>query len=253
MAMPVYDFSGRVAVVTGAGGGMGEAVARSLAQAGAAVTAIDRKPCPDSLKALGGTLTFAEGDLRNQAFVEKVLGETAAKHGRLDYLANIAGVLWFDRDKSLLEMDLGVWDDVMDINLRTMVLTSRAAAPLMKQNGGGAMVHFSTIQWMRGDPKPQDAYQASKAAVCALSRSLAMQLAADRIRSNAICPGPALTPMQARWNTEELRRGVAEYIPIGRVGTAEDMAQAVLFLLSDAASFITGIELVVDGGCLLRN
>jgi NAD(P)-dependent dehydrogenase (short-subunit alcohol dehydrogenase family) len=253
MRVPTYDFSNRVAVVTGAGGGMGEAIARALAEAGAKVTAIDVKPCPDSLKLPGGHVSFHQGDLRDDALVERVFADTAAREGRLDYLANVAGVLWFGRDKSLLEMDLKVWDEVMDINLRTMVLTSRAAVPLMKRSGGGAMVHFSTIQWMRGDPQPQDAYQASKAAVCALSRSLAMQLAGDNIRSNAICPGPALTPLQARWNTDEARGTVARYVPLGRIGTAEDMAQAALFLLSDAASFITGIELPVDGGCLLRN
>lgn len=253
MPNPQYDFSNRVAVVTGAGGGMGEAIAVSLAKAGAKVTAIDMKPCPDSLKTLAGNVTFAQGDLRDASFVDKTFADAAAKHGRLDYLANVAGVLWFGRDKSLLEMDLKVWDEVMDINLRTMVLTSRAAVPLMKKNGGGSMVHFSTIQWMRGDAHPQDAYQASKAAVCALSRSLAMQLAADKIRSNAICPGPALTPLQARWDTDEVRHQVAGYVPLKRIGTAEDMAQATLFLFSGAASFITGIELAVDGGCLLRN
>lgn len=252
MPKPNYDFSTRVAVVTGAGGGMGEAIALALAKAGAKVTAIDMKGCPESLKTQGN-VTFAQGDLRDEAFVNQTFAATAAKHGRLDYLANVAGVLWFGRDKSLLEMDLKVWDEVMDINLRTMVLTSRAATPLMKKTGGGSMVHISTIQWMRGDPAPQDAYQASKAAVCAVSRSLAMQLAADKIRSNAICPGPALTPLQARWSTEAIRSQVAEYVPLKRIGTAEDMADATLFLFSDAASFITGVELPVDGGCLLRN
>jgi len=114
------------------------------------------------------------------------------------------------------------------------------------------MVHFSTIQWMRGDLKPQDAYQASKAAVSAVSRSLAMQLATDGIRSNCICPGPTLTPLQARWDTEEVRRQVADYVPLKRIGTAEDMANAALFLLSDGASFITGVDLVVDGGMLMH-
>jgi 3-oxoacyl-[acyl-carrier protein] reductase len=151
-------------------------------------------------------------------------------------------------------MDLATWDEVMAINLKSMVLTSRAAAPLMRQTGGGALVHFSTIQWMRGDLKPQDAYQASKAAVSAVSRSLAMQLAPDRIRSNTICPGPTLTPLQARWDNDEgARRGIADYVPLGRIGSAEDMAQACLFLFSDAASYITGIDLVVDGGLLLRS
>jgi 3-oxoacyl-[acyl-carrier protein] reductase len=252
MSIPIYDFEGRAAVVTGAGGGMGEAIALALAKAGASVTAIDVKPCPESLAANTRAVTYAQGDLRDVSFVERTIAEAGARAGRLDYLANVAGVLWFGRDKSLFEMDLSVWDEVMDINLKSMVLTSRAAAPLMRKAGGGAMVHFSTIQWMRGDLKPQDAYQASKAAVSALSRSLAMQLACDRIRSNTICPGATLTPLQARWDTEEIRREVADYVPLKRIGTAEDMAQACLFLLSDAASYITGIDLIVDGGVLLR-
>ncbi len=254
MPMPIYDFKGKAAVVTGAGGGMGEAIALAMAKAGALVTGIDVKPCPDSLKAGGSAVTFAQGDLRDAAFVEKTIAAAHRRAGRLDYLANVAGVLWFGRDKSLLDMDLATWDEVMAINLKSMVLTSRAAAPLMRQTGGGALVHFSTIQWMRGDLKPQDAYQASKAAVSAVSRSLAMQLAPDRIRSNTICPGPTLTPLQARWDNDEgARRGIADYVPLGRIGSAEDMAQACLFLFSDAASYITGIDLVVDGGLLLRS
>lgn len=253
MPTPTYDFRNKAAVVTGAGGGMGEAIALALAKAGATVTAVDVKPCPDSLKALGKQIRYAQGDLRDQAFVEKSIAAAYDGGGRLDYLANVAGVLWFGRDKSLLEMDLSVWDEVMDINLKSMVLTSRAATPYLRKTGGGAMVHVSTIQWMRGDLKPQDAYQASKAAVSAMSRSLAMQLAADGIRSNSICPGPTLTPMQARWSTEEVRGQVADYVPLKRIGTTDDMANAALFLLSDGASYITGIDLIVDGGVLLRN
>ncbi|MFO0994980.1 MAG: SDR family oxidoreductase [Hyphomicrobiales bacterium] len=252
MSLPSYDFRGRNAVVTGAGGGMGEAIAVALAKAGARVTAIDMKPCPATLQSQPALVDYAQGDLRDQAFVEATIAEAHGRAGRLDYLANVAGVLWFGRDKSLLDMDLSVWDDVMDINLKSMVLTSRAATPWMSKSGGGAMVHVSTIQWMRGDPQPQDAYQASKAAVCAVSRSLAMQLAGDGIRSNSICPGPTLTPLQARWDTEEIRGRVADYVPLKRIGTAEDMANATLFLLSDASSFITGVELAIDGGLLLR-
>ncbi|MGH6643998.1 SDR family NAD(P)-dependent oxidoreductase [Hypericibacter sp.] len=251
--MLAYDFSGKSAVVTGAGGGMGEAIALALAKAGAKVTAIDMKGKPDSLAAAGDRIHFAQGDLRDLAFVEKTVAAANQRAGRLDYLANVAGVLWFGRDKSALEMDLGVWDEVMAINLKTMVHTARAAVPFMRKTGGGAMVHVSTVQWMRGDPHPQDAYQASKAAVCAFSRSLAMQLAADKIRSNSILPGATLTPLQARWDTDDVRRQVADYIPIKRIGTAEDMARATMFLLSDHASYITGVELPVDGGLLLRN
>lgn len=248
-----YDFTGRHAVVTGAGGGMGEAIALALLKSGAAVTAIDLKPQPDTLAGFGDRLAFHRGDLGDAGFVDKAISAAGNARGGIDYLANVAGVLWFGRDKSILDMDMDVWDQVFAINLRAVALTSRAAVPYMQKTGrGGAMVHFSTIQWYRGDPKPQDAYQASKAGVCALSKSLAMQLAAQGIRSNAICPGMTLTPLQARWDSEEVLKAVAEYAPLGRIGTPQDMANATLFLLSDAASYITGIELAVDGGLLMR-
>jgi len=148
-----------------------------------------------------------------------------------------------------VEIDLGDWDRVMAVNLKSAVHTCRHAIPLMKATGGGAIVHVSTIQCLRGDPEPQDAYQASKAALLALSKSIAIQFARDRIRSNAILPGPTLTPMQARWEGHaETQAAIAGRIPLGRLGTAEDQANACLFLLSDEASWITGAELVVDGG-----
>lgn len=248
-----YDFTGRHGVVTGAGGGMGEAIAAALLAAGASVTALDLKPQPASLAGHGARLNYQQGDLTDEGFVTSRIAEAGHSLGPVDYLANVAGVLWFGRDKSALEMDLEVWDQVFAINLKSFVLTARACVPLMRQTGrGGAMVHFSTVQWMRGDTTPQDAYQASKAGVCALSKSLAMQLAAEGIRSNAICPGMAATPLQARWDTPEMLAAVADYAPLKRIGTPQDMANAALFLMSDAASYITGIDLAVDGGLLMR-
>jgi NAD(P)-dependent dehydrogenase (short-subunit alcohol dehydrogenase family) len=247
-----FDFSGKNAVITGAGGGMGEAIALSLLKAGCSVLAIDMKPCPASLSGAGDALTYAQGDLTEPGFVERTIVAAYKRRGRLDYLANVAGVLWFGRDKSLLDMDLKVWDRVFDINLKSMVYTCRSAVPLMKTTGAGsAMVHFSTVQWLRGDPVPQDAYQASKAGVAAISKSLAMQLAADGIRSNTIFPGVARTPMQARWSAEDAVEA-AKYVPLRRVGTAQDMANVALFLLSEGAGYITGAEIVVDGGLLLK-
>lgn len=249
--MITYDFKGRHAVVTGAGGGMGEAIAAGLLAAGATVTAIDVKPKPE-IFASDDRINYYQGDLTDAGFVAQSIGEAGNRHGSIDYLVNVAGVLWFGRDKSVLDMDMDVWDQVFDINLKAMALTARAAVPFIRKTGrGGAMVHFSTIQWYRGDAKPQDAYQASKAGVCALSKSLAMQLAAEGIRSNAICPGMTLTPLQARWDAETVK-AIGNYAPLGRVGTAQDMANAALFLLSDAASYVTGIELAVDGGLLMR-
>lgn len=249
--MITFDFGGRAAVVTGAGGGMGLEIARGIHDAGGAVLMIDVKERPPALEE-GPRLIYAQGDLTDEAFVKQAIDAAAASFGRLDYLANVAGVLWFGRDASLLTMDLSVWDQVFDINLRSMVHTARAVVPHMRKAGGGAMVHFSTIQCLRGDSVPQDAYAASKAGVGALSKSLAMQLAAEGIRSNAIFPGLTLTPLQSRWDTEDKVEAVGQYIPMGRVAKPAEMASAALFLLSDGASYITGTDLVVDGGVLLK-
>ena len=247
-----YDFSNRHAIVTGVGGGMGEAIALALLDSGAAVTGIDIKPVPISLSDKAN-LTYCQGDLTDRAFVEQSIEAGALEFDGIDYLVNVAGVLWFDRDKSALDIDLNVWDQVFDINLKAIALTARAAVPYMKEKPTASMVHFSTIQWYRGDRVPQDAYQASKAGVCALSKSLAMQLSKYGIRSNSICPGMAMTPLQSRWDKEpETIKALNEYVPLGRIGKPDDMANAALFLLSDASSYITGIELAVDGGLLMR-
>jgi NAD(P)-dependent dehydrogenase (short-subunit alcohol dehydrogenase family) len=138
-----YDFTGRAAVVTGAAGGMGKAVARGILTAGGAVAMIDVKPEPEDLGRFGGRVLYAQGDLTDESFVRRTIDAAAERFGRLDYLANIAGVLWFGRDASLLDMDMCIWDQVFAINLKSMVHTSRAVVPHMRKAGGGAMVHFS--------------------------------------------------------------------------------------------------------------
>ena len=238
-------FAGRTAVVTGAGGGMGLQIARDLLAAGAMIAGIDLKDRPDALD----DALYHQGDVSDDGFVGQAIGSVFAETGRLDYLINTAGVLWFGRDCSLLDVELEVWNRVIAINLSGCMLTARHAIPLMQKTGGGAMVHFSSTQCLRGDDKPQDAYQVAKAGILALSRSIAIQFAKDQIRSNVILPSATETPMQARWqNDPQLKQATAAGVPLGRVGTAEDMANACLFLLSDAASFITGTELLVDGG-----
>jgi NAD(P)-dependent dehydrogenase (short-subunit alcohol dehydrogenase family) len=243
------EFAGRTAVVTGAGGGMGLQIARELLAAGAAVVGIDLKERPAALADAG----YEQGDVSDDGFVEGAIARAAATHGRLDYLVNAAGVLLFDRDKSLLEIDLAVWQRVIAINLTGAMLAARHAIPAMRKSGGGALVHFSSIQCLRGDDRPQDAYQVAKAGILALSKSIAIQFAADRIRSNAILPGPTESPMQARWQTApEMKHRTAAAVPLGRVGSVGDMAAACLFLLSERAAFITGTELIVDGGLTAR-
>jgi NAD(P)-dependent dehydrogenase (short-subunit alcohol dehydrogenase family) len=236
-------FFGKTAVVTGAAGGMGLNIARDLAAAGATVTGIDLQARPD------GFAGWVQGDVGDEATLARAMSEAFERDGRLDYLVNAAGVLWFDRDCSLLDIDLAIWERVIRINLTGCMLAARHAIPLMQRSGGGAMVHISSTQCLRGDDPPQDAYQAAKAGILALSKSIAVQFAKDRIRSNVLLPSATESPMQARWQADpDLKARTAAAIPLGRVGTTQDMADACLFLLSDRASFITGTELLVDGG-----
>lgn len=228
---------------------MGLAIALAfMAQGGRAVLA-DLKPEPEALRAHAGLYRYVTADIADEGQVRSAVAEAEELFGRLDYLVNVAGVLWFDRDRSVLDMDFAVWDQVFAINLKAMAFTIRHAVPLMRKAGGGAMVHFSTVQCLRGDPAPQDAYSTSKAGVAALSRSAAIQFAGDGIRSNTIFPGVALTPMQARWDGDrKTQEAIAAHIPLQRIGKPEDMANACLFLLSDEAAYVTGTDLIVDGG-----
>jgi len=245
-------FTTRTAIVTGAGGGMGLAIARGLLAGGAHVTMIDLKKDRPADLPIDRAL-YLIGDVTDETFIYKAIAHAFHETGRLDYLVNAAGVLWFGRDKSLVDIDLDVWDRVLTIDLKSMVVTTRHAVPFMKQSGGGAMVHISSIQCLRGDDRPQDAYQAAKAGMVALSKSIAIQFAGDGIRSNCILPGPVDSPMQDRWRDNPgHKQAVAEAVPLGRVGTPQDIADACLFLLSDKASYITGTELIVDGGLMAR-
>ena len=243
------SFQGKVAFVAGAGGGMGLNIANDLIAAGAHVSLADVKDNPGEVAAGPGHHLYCQIDLTEADGVKAAIAETVAAYGRLDYLVNATGVLWLDRDVSLAEMELEVWDRVMAINLKSHMLTARYAIPEMKKAGGGAMVHFASIDALSGDPKPQDAYGASKAAVIRLSKAIAVQFAKHGIRSNALLPGPVLSPMQERWQGKpELQAQIGGHIPLGRLGTTQDQANACLFLLSDQAAWITGTQLIVDGG-----
>ena len=243
------DFAGKTALVTGAAGGMGLEVSRRLHAEGVRVYGVDvRAPDPDGIP---DNAVFETGDAGDEAFMSSLAARAVGETGRLDFLVNAAGVLWFDRDVSLTTIDPQVWNEVLRINLTSAMITARVALPHMRR--GGAMAHVSSTQCYRGDDRPQDAYQASKAALLALSKSIAIQFAADGIRSNVVVPGPTRSPMQRRWDDDpERERATAASIPLGRVGTTGDLAEAILFLLSDRAGWITGTELIVDGGLLAR-
>ena len=242
-------FAGKSAIVTGAAGGMGLEVSRRLRAEGVRVYGVDvRAPDPGEIPA---STVFETGDAGDEPLMSSLAARAVEETGRLDYLVNAAGVLWFDRDVSLTTIDPTVWNEVLRINLTSAMIAARVALPRMRR--GGAMLHVSSTQCYRGDDRPQDAYQASKAALLALSKSIAIQFAAAGIRSNVVVPGPTRSPMQRRWDEDpERERATAASIPLGRVGTTGDLAEAILFLLSDRATWITGTELVVDGGLLAR-
>ena len=236
----------KIAVVTGAAGDMGFTTSKMLSKNGTHVLMIDINAPKEKIPS---NTIFSKGDITDPLFLEETINDFAAKKGGINYLVNCAGVLWFDKDRSLINIDLDVWDRVININLKGAALAARYTIPWMKISGSGSMVHISSIQAIRGDKKAQDAYGVSKAGLLALSKSLAIQLSEFKIRSNTILPGAIHTQMQKRWTDDsDLAQAVSEFVPLGRLGSAEDIANAVFFLLSDDSSYITGIEMIVDGG-----
>ena len=248
---PSYNFNNKTAVITGAGGGMGEQICLSLESYGAQVYGIDLKPSPSHYK--GKNITYFQEDITDYKAIDSIFNKISKESTKLDYLGNVAGVLLFDQDKSLLDIDMDVYDKVIEINLKAATYMARKAIPLMLKSKSGSIVNFSSVQAYRGDPLPQDAYSQSKAAVLNLSKSIAMQFADKNIRANTIVPGMTMTPLQKRWEGDEIsKQKMADYIPLKRLGTTNDMSDGVLFLFSDASSFITGTELIIDGGILLH-
>jgi NAD(P)-dependent dehydrogenase (short-subunit alcohol dehydrogenase family) len=245
----------RVAFVTGAGGGMGHQIATDLARAGARVFAVDVKepPEPDLEGTDRSGPKFWQFDITEEDRVAGALGEVFAECGRLDYVVNAAGVCWFDRDGPVGETDPGIWQRVLDINLTAAMQVCRHAIPLFQRTGGGAFVHVASVAGLRTSDGVSDAYQVSKAGLMSLSRAIAFEYGPEGIRSNTICPGAILTPMIQPLYDQEPARAVrmASRTPLRRLGTPGDVSSACRFLLSDDASFITGADIVVDGGWTL--
>jgi NAD(P)-dependent dehydrogenase (short-subunit alcohol dehydrogenase family) len=174
------------------------------------------------------------------------------RFGALHILYNNAGVLWKDKDHSVLETDGAQWDRVMAINLKSVFWVTKHGIPHLQRAGGGSIILVGSVSALAGFTRAQDAYTAAKGALIALNKSLAIQFAKDQIRSNIIHPGIVETPLQAPYLTPELRVEFKTGIPLGRIGQPRDIANAALFLASDESSFMTGAEMIVDGGFMAQ-
>jgi len=242
------NLSGQVALVTGAARGLGRIISQSLAAAGAKVACIDINT--DSLaetvaaiRSAGGTAEPIACDVTDGSRVNEVVDEVIGKWGALNILVNNAGIT---RDNLIVRMKDDQWDAVININLRGTFLFTRAAARPMMKNRQGRIINVASVSGLMGNPG-QANYSASKAGVIGLTRTVALELASRNVTVNAVAPGFIATEMTAALG-EEVLQEVRKQIPLGRLGEPQDVADAVLFLASEAASFITGHVLTVDGG-----
>ncbi len=250
------DFRNKIAVVTGGAMGIGEATARKLASAGAAVAILDRdagaaRKTSADITAQGWKCEFLECDVSRSNEVESALNAIASKYGRIDVLVSNAGIQEYG---TVVTTSEGQWDRVLDINLKGAFLVSKFAVPHMVERGG-AIVIVGSVQSMTAVANSV-AYVVSKHALLGLTRAMALDHAQQGIRVNCVCPGAVDTPM-LRW-AASLSNDPAEVIrtcdhmhPMGRIAKADEIADAILYLASPMASFVTGAALVVDGGMLV--
>ncbi|MCU1426813.1 MAG: dehydrogenase, short-chain alcohol dehydrogenase like [Actinomycetia bacterium] len=244
---------GKVALITGAGSGMGRCAAELFAREGARVVVADYddaggKETVDAITATGGDATFVRADVSRAADCEAMVQHAQATYGALHVLYNNAGVFPAD-DGGVLDTPEATWERVMDINLKGVWLGCRAGIPALLASGGGSIINVASFVAFLGAATAQIAYTTSKGGVLAMSREIAVEYGRQGVRVNALCPGPIETPLLAELMSDPARRQRRlVHIPMGRLGQAEELAKAALFLASDDSSFMTGAALVVDGG-----
>ena len=249
--------SGKVALITGAGMGIGREASLLFAEHGARVIVADiNHQAADETVALvqaaGGEAIAVSGDVALEADVKRLVAEGVQAYKALHILYNNAGVLWKDRDRSVLETDDTHWERVIAINLKSVFWVTKYGIPHLQQAGGGSIIMVGSVSALAGFTRAQDAYTAAKGGLISLNKSLAIQFAKDNIRSNIIHPGIVDTPLQAPYLTEALRKEFETGIPLGRIAHPREIASVALFLASDESSYMTGAELVVDGGFMAR-
>ncbi|KRT63060.1 MAG: putative oxidoreductase [Chloroflexi bacterium CSP1-4] len=244
----------KVAIITGAGGGMGRVASQLFAKEGAEVVVAEFSEAAGRetvrlVEEAGGTATFVRVDVSKEADAKAMIDHAVATYGRVDVLYNNAGIMP-EADHSVIDTDVAAWDQVMAVNVRGVFLGCKYAIPVMLAQGSGSIINISSFVALMGCSNPQDAYTASKGAVLALTKSLAVQFGPRGVRSNAICPGPVETPLLMDWlvKDEEAKRIRLARNPTGRFGKPEEIVYMAMYLASDESRWTNGASLVVDGG-----
>ena len=244
---------GKVALITGAGSGIGRESALLFASEGAAVVVVDRDDAAgqetvDAVAGGGGRAVYAHADVSRGDDCDRMVAAAETTFGGLHVLFNNAGIM-DSRDDDAVSTEEEVWDLTMNVNAKGVFLGCKHGIPALRRAGGGSIINTASFVAVLGAATPQVAYTASKGAVLALTRELAVVHAREHIRVNALCPGPLRTELLMKFlDTEAKKQRRLVHIPIGRFGLAREIAQAALFLASDESSFVTGTDFLVDGG-----
>lgn len=244
----------KVCIITGAGGGMGKVAAQMFAKEGGkiAVFELNEKSGIETVNEIiesGGEAEFFQCNIANERNVASAVSEVVNKYGKIDVLYNNAGVMPAE-DHSVVDTSEEVWDLVMNVNVKGIFFMTKYVIPEMEKNQSGSIINIASFVAFMGCSVPQDAYTASKGAVCSLTKSLAIQFRPKGIRTNAICPGPIETPLLMEWlvTDEEAKRVRLDRQPSGRFGKPQDIVNCALYLASDESDWTNGALINVDGG-----
>ncbi len=243
----------KVALITGAASGIGRETALLFAREGASVVAVDvnddgGERLVEDVEREGGRISYLHADVSKASDAEKMVRHGEDEFGKLEVLFNNAGIMLAD-DGDSIATEEHVWDLTMNVNLKGVFLGCKYGIPALRRSGGGSVINTASFVALLGAATPQIAYTASKGGILAMTHELAIIHARENIRVNALCPGPLRTELLMKFlDTEEKRQRRLVHIPMGRFGEAREMAEAALFLASDASSFVTGTDFLVDGG-----
>lgn len=243
----------KVAIITGASSGIGREAALLFASEGAAVICVDVNDAEGQqtvklIHEARGNAAYIHADVSKASDCEQMVTFAESEFGKLNVLFNNAGIMHHSDDNAVTTEE-SIWDLTMDINAKGVFFGCKYGIPALRRAGGGSIINTASFVAVLGAATPQIAYTASKGAVLAMSRELAIIHARENIRVNALCPGPLRTELLMSYlNTEEKKQRRLVHIPMGRFGEAKEIAQAALFLASDESSFITGTDFLVDGG-----